>query len=136
MKTKSIRQSVTFRVSPHEVYEALMSSRKHARFTGSKASISRRIRGEIEAYDGYIKGMNLELVPDQRIVQTWFANDRCWPKNHYSKVTISLKKVRAGTHVSFFHSSVPEKCYKSIRQGWWDAYWTPMKKMFGEQKLS
>jgi hypothetical protein len=30
MKTKTIRQWVTFKASPHEVYEALMDSRKHS----------------------------------------------------------------------------------------------------------
>jgi len=29
MKTKSIKQTVAFKVSPHEVYEALMDSKKH-----------------------------------------------------------------------------------------------------------
>jgi hypothetical protein len=49
MKTVTIRQSATFKTSPHEVYEALMDSRKHSKFTDSKASISRRIGGKFTA---------------------------------------------------------------------------------------
>jgi uncharacterized protein YndB with AHSA1/START domain len=30
---KTIRQSVTFEASPYDVYEALMDSKKHSRFT-------------------------------------------------------------------------------------------------------
>jgi hypothetical protein len=37
MRTKTIHQSVTFKANPHEVYEMLMDSRKHAQFTGVKA---------------------------------------------------------------------------------------------------
>ena len=131
---KNIRQTVAFRASPHEVYEALLDSRKHARFTGSRASISRRVHGPIRAYDGFITGENIELIPDSRIVQVWRAGEKCWPRDHYSKVTFSLKKVRTGTRMSFFHSGVPAGCYNLIRDGWWDAYWKPMKKMLEEQE--
>ena len=54
MKTKNIRQSVTFKASPNEVYEALMDSRRHTKFTGKKAKISRKIGGKFIAYGGYI----------------------------------------------------------------------------------
>ncbi len=127
MKTRTIRQSATFRASPHEVYELLMDSRKHSKFTGAKASISRKIGGKFKAYDEYISGVNLDLVPDKKIVQSWRGSD--WPKGHYSKVTFSLKKVKNGTHLTFRQSGLPEKYYKDITQGWRDFYWKPMKEM-------
>ena len=68
-----IQQTVIFKASPHAVYEALMDSKKHAIFSGSAAKISRAIGGEYSAYDGYITGKNIELVPDQKIVQSWRA---------------------------------------------------------------
>ena len=48
-----------------------MDLEKHAAFTGGKAEISREAGGGINAYDGYIAGKNVELVPDQKIVQDW-----------------------------------------------------------------
>ena len=72
-----IRQSVTFRATPHAVYEALMDSRKHARFTQSPAKISRKVGGAISAFGDYITGRNLELMPDEKIVQAWHGAD--WP---------------------------------------------------------
>jgi uncharacterized protein YndB with AHSA1/START domain len=33
---KPIHQTVTFKASPHEVYEALMDSKKHAAFTSGR----------------------------------------------------------------------------------------------------
>ena len=93
MKTKTIRQSVTFPATPHEVYELLMDSGKHARFIGAKARISRNINGAISAYDGYIDGKNLELVPDKKIIQSWRGSD--WPEGHYSKAVFSLNKTNS-----------------------------------------
>jgi activator of HSP90 ATPase len=127
MKTKTIRQSITFKASLHEVYEALMDSRKHARFTGAQARISRKAGGKFTAYDGYIEGVNLNLVPDKKIVQSWRGSD--WPEDHYSMATFSLKKFKNGTHLTFTQSGVPDQYYHDISQGWRDYYWKPMKEM-------
>jgi len=125
MKTKTVRQSVTFKTSPHVIYEMLMDSRKHAKFTGGKAGISRKVGGKFNACDGYIDGVNLELVPDKKIVQSWRGSD--WPEGHYSRVTYSLKKVENGTRLTFRQSGVPADHCKNIGQGWHDFYWKPMK---------
>jgi len=125
--SKTIRQSVTFRATPHQVYEALMDPRKHARFTGDAARISRRVGGKIMAYGGYITGTNVELAPDEKIVQTWHAAD--WPEGHESKVTFSFKPVEGGTRLAFTHSGVPDEHYDSIKAGWIENYWTPMRAM-------
>ena len=127
MKTKTIRQSVTFKAPPHDVYEALMDSRKHAAFTGGKASISRKVGGKFAAFDGWLGGTNLQLVPDRKIVQSWRCDARGWPQDHYSTATFSLKKVKGGTRLAFTQSGVPELCYDQINQGWRDNYWTPMR---------
>jgi uncharacterized protein YndB with AHSA1/START domain len=128
--SKLIRQSVTFKATPHAVYEALMDSRKHAKFTGGGAKISRKVGGEIMAYDGYITGRNLELVPDEKIVQAWHASE--WEAGHPSKVTFKLTAVPGGTRLSFTHSGVPDQFVEDIRQGWIDSYWVPMKAMLNK----
>ena len=122
---KTIRQSVTFKASPHDIYETLMDSRKHSKFTGNKASISRKVGGKFTAYGGYIGGTNLQLVPNKKIVQSWRGSD--WQKDQLSRATFALKKVRAGTRLTFTQSGVPDKHYKSIKQGWITYYWNPMK---------
>lgn len=127
MKTKTIRQSATIKAPPSDVYDALMDSRKHSKFTGGKASISRKIGGKFTAYDGYIEGVNLELVLNEKIVQSWRGSD--WPEGHYSRATFALKKVPGGTQLSFTQSGVPEEFYEDISQGWRDYYWKPMKEL-------
>jgi len=72
-----------------------MDSRKHARFTGGSARISRKVGGKFSVHDGYAEGRNLELIPDMKIVQTWRASD--WPEGLYSNVTFELNETKIGT---------------------------------------
>jgi activator of HSP90 ATPase len=123
--SKPIHQTVIFKVSPHEVYEALMDSKKHAAFSGGKARISRKGGGAIMAYDDYITGKNVELIPDQKIVQTWRAVD--WPEGCYSRVVFLFTAVPEGTRLDFTHTDVPEGTEEEFTQGWIDNYWEPMK---------
>ncbi len=127
MKTKTIRQSVKFKVSPHEVYEALMNSKKHSKFTNSKATISREVGGRISTYDGYVDGTNLKIIPDKKIVQKWRGSD--WPEDHYSTATFEFKKIPEGTELKFTQTEVPEEQFKPISEGWIEHYWDKMKKM-------
>jgi activator of HSP90 ATPase len=127
METKTVKQTATFKTSPHEVYEALMDSKKHTKFTGDKATISRKIGGKFSTFDGYSEGVNLELIPDSKIVQTWRASD--WPERHYSNATFSFKEIPSGTRLTFTQTGVPAKQYDDISQGWRDYYWAPMKEM-------
>ena len=123
--SKPIIQTITFKASPHDVYEALMDSKKHTAFTGEKASISRKVGGKYSAYDNYITGKNLELVPDEKIVQSWHAVD--WAEGIYSTITFKLTPIPSGTRLEFTHEDVPEGTEKEFTQGWIDNYWEPLK---------
>ena len=127
LSTKTIEQTVTFDASPHDVYEALMDSEKHSQFTGAAASISREVGGSITAYDGYISGINIQLIPDTRIVQSWRGNDEGWPPGHHSTATFTFEKAESGTRLTFVQSGVPEGTFDDIDQGWKDHYWAKMK---------
>ena len=126
MRTRTIRQSVTFKASPREVYEVLMDSRKHSKFTGDKAIISRRVGGKFTVGE-YIQGVNLELVPNEKIVQSWRGSD--WPEGHFSRAIFSLRAEGSGTRLTLTQTGVPEENHEEIRQGWHDYYWKPMKDM-------
>ncbi|MBI4163662.1 MAG: SRPBCC domain-containing protein [Candidatus Aenigmarchaeota archaeon] len=133
MKTKAIKQTVTFKTSPGKVYQALMNSKLHSKFTGSKAKMSNKVGGKFSAYDGYIEGVNLELVKYKKIVQKWRGGD--WPRDHYSVVTFSLKQIKSGTKLTFTQIGVPQEHAKAISDGWHEHYWEPMKKMLETKKL-
>ncbi len=130
-KTGAIRQTATFKATPHQVYEALMDAKKHAQFTGGEAEISRKVGGKFSTFDGWAQGENVELVPDQKIVQTWHCDD--WPDGHFSQITISLTKVEGGTRLSFHQTGIPQSAMGDIKQGWREFYWEPMKKMLAKK---
>jgi activator of HSP90 ATPase len=125
IKTKTIKQSTTFKALPHRIYEMLMDSKQHAKFSGAKASISRKVGGKFTAYDGWIHGKNLELVKDKKIVQSWRGAD--WPAKCWSTVTYKLSKSGSGTKLNFTHSGVPADKYNDIKSGWKEHYWEKMK---------
>ncbi len=126
METGNIRQSVTFKASPHTVYELLVDSKKHSVLAGDEAKISRKAGGKFNV-GSYIDGVQLELVPDEKIVQTWRYED--WPKGHYSKATFFFKALDGKTRLTFTQTGVPAEFLEDIKQGWIDYYWTPMKEI-------
>jgi activator of HSP90 ATPase len=123
-----IKQTIVFKATPHEVYEALMDSKQHAAFTGGKANISREVGGTYSAYDDYIAGKNIELVPDKKIVQDWRAVD--WPEGYFSRITFEFTAVPEGTRMEFTHADLPEGTVDEFTQGWIENYWEPMKTFF------
>ena len=126
--SKIIRQTATFRASPHAVYELLMDSRKHGALAGGEAKISRKVGRGFSISDGDMTGQNLELVPDEKIVQSW--RYRNWTPGVYSTATFALAKVGTKTRLTFTQSGVPDEHYDEIKQGWIDYYWQPMKQLF------
>ena len=75
----AIVQEVTFDAPPARIYEAMMDSKQHAEFTaGGDTDISSEVGGSFTAHGGKIAGRNIELVPDQRIVQAWRPAN--WPE--------------------------------------------------------
>ena len=131
LKTKTIRQTVIFDATPKEIYEMYMDSKKHSKFTGSKAKISRNVGGSFNVYQGSLSGKNVKLIPDKLIVQTWqcIMGDQEWPRNHYSILTLKLSKTKTGTRLSLIQTDVPSACVMDIKNGWKEFYWEPMKKL-------
>jgi activator of HSP90 ATPase len=125
MKTRTIRQTISFHASAHDVFGMLMDEKKHALFTGGSARIDRNVGGTFSTNDGYSTGTNLELVQDAKIVQTWRASD--WPEGHYSNLTITLSMVSSITKLSFVQTGVPSDQFEEISKGWYDYYWNPLK---------
>jgi len=123
--SRVIAQTEIFKATPRQVYEALMDSDKHSEFTNSAARISREVGGEFMAYDGYITGKNLELVPDQKIVQSWRAED--WPENQFSIIEFLFSPLPEGTQLQFTHSNLPDGTEDEFTRGWIENYWEPLR---------
>ena len=122
---KTIKQTVTFKSAPHDVYELLMDSKKQTAFSGEKALISRKAGGSFKSYGPYISGKNILLVPDRKIVQSWHASN--WSKGQDSIVTYEFKRVKGGTELAFTHEGVPDAEFVALKKGWTLYFWNPMK---------
>ncbi len=127
MKTKSIKQTVSFNAKPDDVYELIMDSKKHSAFTGGKAKMSRKLNGKFTIYDGYIHGYNIELARGERIIQAWHFAEDFWPEGHFSICTFQFAKNGKGTKLTFTQTEVPLEKVKTISNGWKQYYWGPMK---------
>jgi activator of HSP90 ATPase len=121
--------SEIIRAKPAEIYEAWLSSEGHTAMTGNPANVDSNVGGEFSAWDGYILGKTLQMMPNQRIVQTWrtseFPDEA--PDSH---LEVLLEEVPEGTRITLTHSNMPEDQVESYRQGWEDFYFKPMKDYF------
>jgi activator of HSP90 ATPase len=127
MKTKTIRQTVTLPGTPKAVYELLMDARKHAAFTGSRVTMSKKIDGKFSVFDGYCHGFNIELVEGKHILQGWHFAEVGWPDDHFSVCAFVFTKVAGGTKLTFTQKGVPEQAVAALKEGWKEYYWQPMQ---------
>jgi activator of HSP90 ATPase len=129
VEKETIRQKVTVRAKPIEVYEAFVDAKKHSAFTGSKVTGEGKVGKEFTAWDGYISGKFLELEKGKKIVQEWVTTE--WPKGYPpSRFELIFREVKAGTEVLMVHSDVPAEQARELKEGWNEFYWKPIKEYF------
>ena len=124
--------TTTFPASAQEIYDAWLDSRAHSQMTGGEASMTDEVGAEITAWDGYITGRNLALVPGERIVQAW-RTTQFTDEHEDSIITLTLEEVEDGTLLTLVHSNVPEGQTGYERGGWQQHYFEPMKEYFAER---
>ncbi|EKD78942.1 MAG: hypothetical protein ACD_41C00222G0003 [uncultured bacterium] len=124
-----ISLTTTIPATPAQVYRAWLDGKTHAAMTGAKATGSAKVGSRFTAWDGYILGRNIKLVPSKQIVQAWrtseFADD-----DPDSTLTITLAKTKTGTKLSLKHIGTPKSQEASYRSGWQEHYFEPMQEYF------
>jgi uncharacterized protein YndB with AHSA1/START domain len=118
--------------SAREVYEAWLDSVAHSEMTGGQARMSDEIGADISAWDDYITGRNLELVPHERIVQSWRTTE--FTDDHGdSIITVTLEDDDGGTLLTLVHSNVPDEQTSYEQGGWQERYFEPMVEFFSKR---
>lgn len=125
-KLTSLHQEVDFKASPQRIYEVLLDSKQFAAFSGMPAEIDPKAGGAFSMFTGMIVGRNVELVPNQRIVQAWRPAN--WEPGIYSIVKFELKPQDAGTMVVLDHKGFPAGDFDSLSSGWKLHYWERLTK--------
>jgi len=127
-KSIAIHEEIDFNASPQQLYEALLDARQFTEFSGRPAEINREVGGAFSLFKGHIIGRNVELVPNQRIVQAWRVVT--WPEGAYSIARFELKPQGSGTRLVLDHIGFPEGLHDHLAQGWEENYWSLLKKYF------
>lgn len=134
---ETIHQEAVFKASRTRVYEALTDAaqfRKVEQFSGAMPAgmgsepteISRQAGGAFTLFGGHIVGRQLELVPNERIVQAWRVVD--WKPGEYSIAKFELMEQGSGTKIVFDHTGFPQGLGQHLAEGWKAHYWESLTK--------
>jgi activator of HSP90 ATPase len=130
---ESFEISAVLSATPKRLYEAWLSSKEHTAMTGGQASIEPQVGGKHYEWDGYIRGVNLELEPYKRIIQSWRSDE--FPEGSQdSRLEVRFETIKGGTKLTLIHSDIPEGQGDSYKSGWDENYFQPMKKYFKPAK--
>jgi uncharacterized protein YndB with AHSA1/START domain len=130
MPGESIEVSGVIPASPQAIYDAWLDPAGHAAMTGARATATGiGVGARFTAWDGYIRGRTLALVPGRRIVQSWRSTDFT-EGSPDSRLEIDLERAARGTRVTIRHGAIPEGQGSSYRKGWKEHYLAPMQRHF------
>jgi activator of HSP90 ATPase len=136
---ESIHQVTLFKASRRRIYEALTDAKQFDKVTrlspemqsgmplGSKPTeISREVGGTFTVFGGHIVGRQIELAPNERIVQAWRVVD--WDPGVYSMAKFVLVEQGSGTKLVFDHTGFPKGDAEHLAAGWKAHYWETLEK--------
>jgi activator of HSP90 ATPase len=135
---EAIHQEPLFKASAKRIYDALTDEQqfqkvtmlsvdaKSTDFATKPAVISRDLGSAFSLFGGYITGRQIELVPNQRLVQAWRAGS--WTVGVYSIARFDLVAEGAGTKIVFDHTGFPQGDGEHLASGWKAHYWEGLEK--------
>jgi activator of HSP90 ATPase len=136
---ESIHQEPVFQASRKRVYDLLLTAREFDTVVG-RSDAAKSMGGPIKPatispvpgdafslFGGYITGRQIELTPNERIVQAW--RSASWPAGAYSIATFALIEQGDGTKIVFDHAGFPVGQAEHLAEGWHANYWQPMTKV-------
>lgn len=126
----NIHQELQFNAPTEQVFELLINAEKFASLTSAEALIESKMGGQFSIFGGMIKGMTIELVQNELIVQAWRPEN--WTKGVYSIARFEFQKIsNHSTKLIFDHSGFPTEFKHHLSEGWKQRYWAPMRKLLG-----
>ena len=124
----TIELSVDLPVMTSVLYKAWLDSEQHTAMTGGEAVVSDKVGDSFTAWDEYISGRNLELVPDTKIRQSWRTAD--FPEDQPdSELELAFIPTDTGTRIVLRHSNLTD-ADEHYKAGWEQHYFEPMAVYF------
>ena len=125
----ALHYEVDLYTTPQRLYALLTDAKQFSALTGAPAEIDAKDGGACSLFGGLVGARNLELVPDQRIVQAW--RSKSWNAGVYSVVKFELTQNGAQTRLVLDHYGFAEGLADHLDAGWKNHYLEPLAKMFG-----
>jgi activator of HSP90 ATPase len=124
----SLHYQADFKAGTQRVYEVLLDSKLFAACTGLPAEIDPKAGGAFSLFSKQIEGRNVELIPNQRIVQAW--RPAHWDPGVYSIVRFELKPLTSESTLVLDHTGFPEGLADHLDAGWHTHYLSALHKYF------
>jgi activator of HSP90 ATPase len=124
----SIHREATIPADPARVYQILADAHALSALSGMSGVPARSAGGEFSAFDGHVTGRQVELVPDERIVQAW--RFPLWAPGTYSIVRFTVAPQDGGTRLSIDQDGVPADWHEHVYTNWPTFYLDPLVKHF------
>jgi activator of HSP90 ATPase len=122
----TIHQEVDFNAAPARIYEILLDAKRFRACTKDTAEIQPRAGEPFKLFGGRIEGRNIELVPNQRLVQAW--RPAYWPAGVYSIVKFELVARGSATRIILDQAGFTADKWEGLNAGWSEHYWEPLHK--------
>jgi activator of HSP90 ATPase len=137
---EAIHQERVFKARRQRVYEALTIEGqfdKVIQLSGvMKADVMAKMQkpttlsphagGAFTLFGGYIFGRQIELVPNELIIQAW--SSLSWARGIYSIARFELTDQGGSTKLIFDHTGFPKGQAEHLVSGWQEHYWDPLTK--------
>lgn len=129
-KSYSVKLNYVVYATPLRVFDALTQSIQIEKWSGGKGKVELKPGGDMELFDGWVKGKVLNFKPAKSLSYTWKPND--WDKKAiYSTVEFSFHDHKAGTEIVLEHYDFPnEEEASKHKEGWIDYVFEPLNEMF------
>ncbi|QDZ22826.1 activator of heat shock protein ATPase [Chloropicon primus] len=137
LRGKSVELKEEFYCRPSDLYECYMDPGRVQAYTRSEARIVPKAGEEFSLFGGSITGKQVEIVPNERIVQLW--RNSSWPQGVLSRVEITFSSPSEGkTVMKLKQTGIPEEddygnanTVDVTLQGWRMQIWGRVRQCFG-----
>ncbi|KAJ1963494.1 Co-chaperone [Dipsacomyces acuminosporus] len=129
ISTVSISQNVEFVCSADDLFLTLTDPQRVSIWTRANAQIQPLANTKFSLFGGHIEGEMLKCEKGKAIEQTWRV--ATWPKDHYSKVTLTFEQLSSSTRLSLKQTGVPFNEEDATKANWDRYYWNSIKGSFG-----
>lgn len=123
--TKHIHLEASLPAAPDRIYELLTNGAKFGDVTGKPGKGGGAPGAFFSIFDGWIEGRQIDLVPNERVVQAWRFMD--WDPGVYSIVRFTLSPEGTGTKMVVDQEAVPAAVHEHVRTNW-GFYFEPLSK--------